>query len=103
MKTALTVLIAMLAGFGLGWYFGTTRPSLKNQREILRQYQYVRDNFHMTDAEMADFGEHQHEYWDAMKRQDEIAAAVALGTLKKLNHGDTDGAKHTLETTISIY
>jgi hypothetical protein len=103
MKNALAVLIAILAGLGIGWYFGNTRPGLKNQRELLRQYQYVRDNFHMTDAEMADFGEHQQEYFDAMKRQDEMAAAIALNTLKKLNHEDTDGAKHTLETTISIY
>jgi len=103
MKNALAVLIAILAGFGLGWYFGHTRPSLQNQRELLRQYQYVRDNFHMTDAEMADFGEHQHEYFDAMMRQDEMAATIALASLGRLNHGNLDGAKHLLETTISIY
>jgi hypothetical protein len=103
MKNALAILIAILAGFGLGWYFGYTRPSLKNQRELLRQYQYVRDNFHMTDAEMADFGEHQQEYFDALKRTDELAAAIALGALRRLNHGNTDGTRHVLESTISTY
>jgi len=103
MKSAAAILIAILAGFGLGWYIGNTRPTLKTQRELLKQYQYVRDNFQMTDAEMADFAKHRHEYWDAMKRQDEMAATIALSALERLNNGDTDKAKHNLETTISIY
>src|SRR5215467_13352754 len=103
MKRAAAILMAILVGFGLGWYCGNTRPSLKDQRELLTQYQLARDNFQMTDAEMADFAKHRQEYWDAMKRQDEMAATIALSALERLNHGDTDKAKHTLETTISIY
>jgi hypothetical protein len=74
-----------------------------NSHKVLKQYRIFRDNFHMTDAEMADFGEHHQEYFDSMKRQDEFAAAVALGVLHKLDKGDLEGAKANLRTTLSIY
>src|SRR5204862_6086041 len=75
----------------------------KNQRKLLREYQVVKDNFKMTDAEMADFGEHRAEYFAAMKRQDEMAAVIALAALAGLERGDIQKAKWRLETAISIY
>jgi len=57
----------------------------------------------MTDAEMADFGAHQQEYFDAMKRQDEMAAVIALAGLVKLDQGDLEKAKWRLRTAVSIY
>jgi hypothetical protein len=89
MRRIIIPLACLLVGIGLGWFFGYTRPAAKNQRELLRQYQCVRDNFHMTDAEMADFGEHQQEYFAAMKRQDEMAAVIALAALVKLGPVNT--------------
>jgi hypothetical protein len=103
MKRIIAPLLWLIVGIGVGWFSGYMRPTARNQRELLRQYQYVRDNFHMTDAEMADFGAHQQEYFAAMKRQDEIAAAMALGALVKLEQGDMEKAKSRLQTTISIY
>ncbi len=103
MRRIIPPLLCLVLGIGTGWYFGYTRPTAKNQRELLAQYQYVRDNFHMTEAEMADFGVHQQEYFAAMRRQDEMAAAMALGALVKLERGDIDRTRHVLEQTISIY
>ena len=103
MRRIIIPLSCLLVGIGLGWFFGYTRPAAKNQRDLLRQYQYVKDNFHMTDAEMADFGEHQQEYFAAIKRQDEMAAVIALAALVKLDQGDIEKAKWRLQTEISTY
>ena len=103
MKRIITFSVCVLLGVGVGWYLGFTRPAARNQRKLLSEYQFVRDNFHMTDEEMADFGEHRAEYFAAMKRQDEMAAAMALGALVKLDQGDVEKAKSRLEMTISIY
>ena len=103
MRRLIIPLVCLLVGIAAGWYFGYTRPAAKNQRELLQQYQYVRDNFHMSDAEMADFGAHEQEYFAAMKRQDETAASMALGALVRLERGDIERTRHVLEQTISIY
>jgi len=103
MKRIIAFLVCILIGIGIGWYYGYTRPVAKNQRELLKQYQYTRDNFHMTDAEMADFGKHESEYFAAMQRQDEFAAAIALAAFKNLEASNTDRAKWELETTVSAY
>jgi hypothetical protein len=103
MKRIIPPLVCLFIGFGAGWYFGYTRPAARNQRELIRQYQYVRDNFHMTDAQMVDFGAHQQEYFAAIKREDEMAALIALAALAKLDQGDLDMAKGRLQTAISIY
>ena len=103
MNRVISFLVCILIGVGIGWFFGYTRPAAKDQRELLKQYQYVRDNFHMTDAEMADFGKHRAEYFEAMKRQDEVAAAIALGAFKNLEAANIEGAKWKLATTVGIY
>ena len=93
--------VCLLCGIGIGWLFGYTRPTAKNQRELLAQYQNARDKFHMTDADMADFGEHRQEYAAAMKRQDEMAAGTAYGALVRLERGDVevDAAADVVGTT----
>ena len=75
----------------------------KNQRKLLREYQLVKEHFQMTDADMADFAERRQEYFEAMKRQDEMAAAIALGALVRLDRGDIAKTRNVLEKTISIY
>jgi len=103
MKRIVPVLVAILVGVCIGWFFGYTRPVAKNQRKLLKEYQLVRDNFQMTDAEMADFAEHRQEYWDGMKRQNELEAAIAFGALRRLDRGDIEGTRHVLELAISTY
>ena len=103
MRRVVIPLVCLLAGISVGWFLGYRRPVAKNQRELLRQYQIVRDNFHMSDADMADFGAHQQEYFAQMKRQDEMAAVIAFAALVKLDEGDLEKAKWRLQTEISIY
>jgi hypothetical protein len=103
MKRIAPLIIGIFLGAGSGWYFGYTRPVAENQRKILKEYQTVRDAFHATDEEMADFGGRLPEFWDAAKRQDEFAAVIALRVFYQLESGDLDGAKKNLATTVSIY
>ena len=103
MKRIIPLLICLFVGVGIGWYFGYTRPTAKNRRELLAQYQYVRDNFHMTDAEMAEAGPKIPQYFEDMKRQDEMAAVVALGAFKHLERGEIDGSKKSMLRAIGSY
>jgi hypothetical protein len=52
---------------------------------------------------MADYGKHHQEYYEATKREDELAAHIALGVLVRLERGDMEKAKRVLEATISTY
>jgi len=74
-----------------------------SNHKVLKEYRQVRDTFSMTDADMAEFAAHKGEYFDAMKRQDEMAAVIALAALVKLDNGDLETAKSRLQTAISIY
>jgi len=103
MKRIIVYSSCVLLGIGLGWYFGSTRPVAANQRKLLEQYRTVRDKFQMTDQEMADYGKHYQDYYEATKREDELAAHIALGVLIRLERGDTEKAKHMLEATIGKY
>ena len=89
-------IIWLLTAISLAWYAWSNH-------KVLKEYRRVRDNFHMTDAEMADFAEHHQEFFVAMKRQDEMAAVIALAALVKLDGGDIEKAKSRLQTAISIY
>ena len=82
--------LCLLLGLSAGWWFGYTRPSVKNQRQLLQEYQKVRDAFHATDREMTDFGSGLPEVWESMQRQDEFAATMALAALVKIEAGDQE-------------
>ncbi|HYG35204.1 MAG TPA: hypothetical protein VEC99_10490, partial [Clostridia bacterium] len=103
MKRIIPLVICLFVGGGIGWYFGYTRPTAKNQRELLAQYQYVRDTFRMTDAEMAELGPKIPQFFEDMKRQDEMAAAFAFSTFKILARGDVEGAKTRLLKAVGSY
>lgn len=103
MKRIITPLFCVLIGLGIGWYFGYTRPVEKNQRELIKKYNKVRDDFHMTDEEMADAGAKMPQFFEDMKRQDEEAARYALGTFQILEKGDTKRAKERLLMAIGSY
>ena len=89
-------LIWLLTTISLAWYAWSNH-------KLLKEYRVVRENFRMTDAEMADFAAHRQEYFDAMKREDEMAAVIALAALVKLDAGDIEKAKSRLQTAVSIY
>lgn len=93
MKQLLLVLLSLVMGGSIGWYFGYTRPVTKGYRE-------VKDALHMTnvpDKQMAEVGveirDHMPEFIERMKREDDVTAALALGTFKRLEQGDVDAAK----------
>lgn len=100
---AIACSLCLLLGLSVGWYFGYTRPSVKNQRKLLKEYQVVRGAFGLTDKQMAEIGEQLPQIRQQMAREDEMAAAMALGALVKLEQGDIEKAKSRLQTTISIY
>lgn len=95
--------LGFLLGLSLGWCLGFTRPSIKNQERLIGEYQRVRDAFQLTDKEMAEWGGRLPEFFDSARRQDEFAALVALGSLRRLENGDTAAAKEMLTKAISIY
>ena len=103
MKHIITSIVCLAVGIGVGWYFGYTRPTAKNQRELLAQYQYARDNFHMTDAEMAEAGPKIPQYFEDMKRQDEMAAVYSLVAYNLLERGDVELAKSRLLKAVGSY
>jgi len=103
MRRVITLLVCSLLGVGIGWYLGYTRLVAKNQRELLDQYHYMRDNFHLTDQQMAEIGPKLPQYIKDMKRQDEAAAAFGLGAFKYLERGDNEGAKKRLLYAVGSY
>lgn len=103
MKHIVTSLDCLTVRVGVGWYFGYTRPTAKHQRDLLAEYQYERDNFHMTDAEMAEAGPKIPQYFEDMKRQDETAAIYSLGAYKVFEQGDVERAKSRLLSAVGSY
>ncbi len=101
MKHAMIAIACLVIGFGLGWF--CVYPVARHQRELLAEYRYVRDNFQLTDAEMAEFGRDYRQFRKDLIRQDELAATVALAALKKLESGDTDAAKAVLLRHVGMY
>ncbi|MGD9634874.1 MAG: hypothetical protein AB7G28_19870 [Pirellulales bacterium] len=103
MKRTWPAVVCLFIGLGFGWYFGYTRPVAKHQRELLAEYQQVKEQMGLTDVEMAEAGRNFPQYFRDMKRQDEIAAAVALSALMKLEAGETDAAKASLLQAVGSY
>ena len=103
MKRIIPFLVCFLLGVGIGWYFSYTRPVAKHQRELLRQYQDVKRDVQMTDAEMAEAGRRIPQYFEDVKRQDELAAIFALEAFKDLERGDTEETKRRLLQPIGSY
>ena len=100
MKHLLISLLALVIGVCLGWYFGYTRP-------VTKQYRALRDSFQMSDKQMAEAGaqirDHMPEFMERMKREDDVTAALALGTVKRLEQGNAEGAKKLLLPFIGGY
>ena len=103
MKATVLLLVGILLGTGIGWYFGYLRPDAKRERELLRQYDAAKDALRMSDQEMADAGVKIPEFMEGMKRTDEMAAAVALGVFGMLQRGETEAAKKRLLMPIGSY
>ena len=103
MKQLPLVLFSLVIGVCVGWYFGYTRPVTKGYRE-LKDALHVTD---MPDKQMAEVGaeirDHMPEFMERMKREDDMTAALALGTVKRLEQGNAEGAKKLLLPFIGGY
>ena len=103
MKHLVVVLLGLLVGVYLGWYFGYTRPVTKGYRE-LKGALHLTD---MPDKQMAEVGaeirDHLPEFMERMKRSGDMTAALALGTFKRLDQGNMDGAKKLQRPFIGGY
>jgi hypothetical protein len=96
-------ILSLLLGLSVGWYFGYTRPSVENQRKLVKEYETIKDAFQLTDKQMGTWGGRLPEFFGAVERQDEIAASMGLAALEKLEHEDVERAKSVLQKTISMY
>lgn len=72
-------------------------------RELLKEYHEVLGQVHMTDKEMAELGTKAPQYFEDVKRQDEMAVAVALSAFYPLEEGDIEAAKKRLTVAIGRY
>ena len=103
MKQLLLVLLGLVIGVCVGWYFGFTRPVTKGYRE-LKEALHVTD---MPDKQMAEVGaeirDHMAEFMERMKRSDDMTTAVALAAYCRLDQGNVDGAKKVLLPCIGGY
>jgi len=96
MKRATAFLVCILAGIGIGWYFGYTRPVAQNQRELLRDYQPMMDQFESWNRQTAAYAK-EAEPWMAS------SASIALGALGSLKTNDMEGAKYRLACIVAAY
>jgi hypothetical protein len=97
------LVIGCLVGGLIGSFLEYTFGTAPTYRKLLKEYQYVRDNFHLTDAEMAEMGKKMPQYFEDMKRQDEMAAVMALGAFRALAKGDNESTKIELLRPIGGY
>jgi hypothetical protein len=103
MKRTITFLICIAVGIGIGWYFGYTRPTARNQREVLRQAQYLRDHHHEFDSLIADLDKARAVYRKAAKPYFAESASIALAALKRIDSNDVEGARSMLALPVANY
>jgi hypothetical protein len=103
MKRSITFLIFILIGIGIGWFFGYTRPLAQNQRELLKQNQYIRDHFHEFDLDAADFKKRQAEYFREAEPWEASSASITLAALKNLKTNNLEDAKFRLASIVALY
>ena len=96
-------LICILIGIGIGWTVGYMRPVAKHQRELLKKYQMVKDQWHATDEEMAAMSLKVSDFYTAMKERDEFGVIVALNASRHLARGEVETARNRLAQTVGKY
>ncbi len=102
-KRTVAFLICILAGIGIGWYFGYSRPVAENQRELLQQNQYIKEHFHEFDLDVADFKKRESEISVAAKPWEASTASIALIGLKDLDTNNMEDAKFRFAELVGFY
>jgi hypothetical protein len=102
-KQVIAFLVCILAGIGIGWYFGYTRPVANNQRELLKENQYITNHFHEFDLNVADFNQLNAKYFKIAKPWEESTASISLAALKNLKTNNMEGAEFRLASMVANY
>jgi hypothetical protein len=103
MKRIITFLVCILIGFGIGWYFGYTRPIAENQRELAKDNQFFRDRTQGFDAAAADFKKRSAEEFKSAAPWEASSASIALAVLKNLKTNNLEDAKSRLAAIVALY
>jgi hypothetical protein len=103
MKRVIPYLLCVLVGVFIGWKVGYTLPAATQHRKLLKDYQDVKAQVHMSDDELANVGTKVPQFLQDMKRSDEMAAAMALSAFYPLEKGDIEAAKKWLTRAIGNY
>jgi hypothetical protein len=107
MNTKVKLIATLVLGLGIGCVIGSYAQFMtvnaRHTRQLLKEYQYARDRFHLTDAEMAEFGKQVPHYFEQMEAQDRMAVFECLVAYKKLEKGDIESTKIELLRPISGY
>lgn len=96
MKHTIAFLICILAGLGIGWYFGHANAITEYQHEALK-------HLPMVEAQMADLNKQRADDFKAAKPYEASSASIALAALKNLDANDVEGAKSKLAAIVAIY
>ena len=102
----ITIIVAVGIAFAAGWYFGYTRPTLQNQKKILKEYAVARDVIGYTDAEMTQAAKTFPKPKDvlaSMAREDQTLVAVAIGSVRQFDKGDPEAVKRQLLHILGSY
>jgi hypothetical protein len=94
------MLICFLAGIGIGWYLGYSRPAAKNQRRLLEEYQPIKEEI---ETNMAYLNKQREESSKLAKPWEASTASIALVGLQDLNASNTGDANFRFATLVGIY
>jgi len=100
MKRIIPFLVCLLAGIGIGWYFGYACPAAKNQRALLEKYQPLKEEL---ETNMAYLNKQREEYSKLAKPWEASTASIALVGLKDLDTTNMEDARFRLTTLIAMY
>ena len=96
MRFAIAFLACMLAGIGIGWYWGRSRAISEYQKESLKRQPALQ-------AQLADLSRQREEELKAAKPYEASGASIALAALKDLKTNDVGGAKSRMAAIVAIY
>jgi predicted negative regulator of RcsB-dependent stress response len=96
MKHTIAFLVCILAGIGIGWYFGHARAITEYQREALKHLPAI-------EAQMADLNKQRTEDFKAAKPYEASSASIALAALENLDTNDVEGARSRLAAIVAVY
>ncbi len=96
MKGLIAFLACIVAGIGIGWYWGHSRAVSEYQRDALQRLPAL-------ESQLTDLNRERAEESKAAKPYEASGASIALASLKSLDANDVAGAKSRLAATVAIY